>query len=158
MSHNATKLAGNQPADDHRREHGRLHQFLHSNRAMSLTTKIAVAVVGGLVALVGVVMIVTPGPAFVLIPLGLAILATEFAFARQWLTWARDKAAEAKRRSADVDPAVRRRRLVLTVLTVLVVLVAVSWYVVVYDWPALAVNGWNWVQSVAGWVPELPRM
>lgn len=30
-------------------------------------------------------MIVTPGPAFVVIPVGLAILAVEFVWARRWL-------------------------------------------------------------------------
>ena len=44
-----------------------------------------IALVGGLVVLTGVVMIVTPGPAFVVIPAGLAILGLEFACARRWL-------------------------------------------------------------------------
>ncbi len=35
--------------------------------------------------LLGVVMIVTPGPAFVVIPVGLAILSIEFTWARHWL-------------------------------------------------------------------------
>jgi Putative transmembrane protein (PGPGW) len=44
-----------------------------------------VALIGGTVVLVGIVMIVTPGPAFVVIPAGLGILSIEFAFARRWL-------------------------------------------------------------------------
>lgn len=44
-----------------------------------------VFVVGVTVAATGVVMLVTPGPAFVVIPLGLAILSIEFAWARRWL-------------------------------------------------------------------------
>ena len=47
--------------------------------------RIAIAVVGSTVLLVGIIMIVTPGPATLLIPVGLAILATEFAWARLWL-------------------------------------------------------------------------
>ena len=47
--------------------------------------KPVVAVVGGTVVLLGVAMIVLPGPAFIVIPLGLAILATEFLWARRWL-------------------------------------------------------------------------
>jgi tellurite resistance protein TerC len=47
--------------------------------------RITVAVVGGSVVLVGVAMLVLPGPAFVVIPAGLAILAIEFAWARRWL-------------------------------------------------------------------------
>ncbi len=47
--------------------------------------RIVVAVVGATVLLIGVVMIVTPGPALILIPVGLAILSIEFAWARYWL-------------------------------------------------------------------------
>ena len=54
-------------------------------RGYKLARQIAVAVIGGTVVLVGVIMIVTPGPALVVIPLGLAILAVEFAWARRWL-------------------------------------------------------------------------
>jgi hypothetical protein len=35
--------------------------------------------------LLGIIMILTPGPAFAVIPLGLAILAVEFVWARRWL-------------------------------------------------------------------------
>ena len=52
---------------------------------MRLAKKIVVATVGVSVMLVGVVMIMTPGPAIVVIPAGLAILAVEFAWARRWL-------------------------------------------------------------------------
>jgi tellurite resistance protein TerC len=40
-----------------------------------------VGVIGFTVLLVGIAMIVLPGPAFLVIPLGLAILATEFVWA-----------------------------------------------------------------------------
>lgn len=46
-----------------------------------------------LVLLAGVVMLVTPGPAFVVIPLGLAILATQFRWARRLLRHFRERAA-----------------------------------------------------------------
>lgn len=45
----------------------------------------AIALVGGTVVLIGVCMIVLPGPAIVVIPSGLAILGLEFAWARLWL-------------------------------------------------------------------------
>lgn len=44
-----------------------------------------IAIVGATVVLLGIVMIVTPGPALVVIPIGLAILSIEFAWARHWL-------------------------------------------------------------------------
>jgi tellurite resistance protein TerC len=51
--------------------------------------RIAVAVVGGTVLAIGVALVVLPGPALVVIPLGLAILSIEFAWARRWLRKAR---------------------------------------------------------------------
>jgi tellurite resistance protein TerC len=57
--------------------------------AVDITYKIArritVAVVGTTVLAVGVALIVLPGPAIVVIPIGLAILSLEFAWARMWL-------------------------------------------------------------------------
>jgi len=47
--------------------------------------RIAISVVGGTVLAIGVAMIVLPGPALVVIPLGLAILGVEYAWARRWL-------------------------------------------------------------------------
>lgn len=47
--------------------------------------KIVIAIVGGTVLLFGVIMLVTPGPGLVGIVAGLAILGTEFVFARQLL-------------------------------------------------------------------------
>ena len=51
--------------------------------------RVVVMVVGGTVLAIGVALIVLPGPAFIVIPLGLAILAIEFAWARRWLRSAR---------------------------------------------------------------------
>ena len=50
---------------------------------------VAVAVVGGTVLLTGVAMLVLPGPGILAILAGLALLATEFAWARRWLDRAR---------------------------------------------------------------------
>lgn len=62
-----------------------------------LLRKLVVAAVGGSVVLVGAVMIFTPGPALVVIPAGLAILATEFVWAKRLLEHARKHAIEAVR-------------------------------------------------------------
>jgi len=47
--------------------------------------KIFILLIGSTVVLVGIIMLVTPGPAFVVIPAGLGILALEFAWARRIL-------------------------------------------------------------------------
>jgi len=50
-----------------------------------LARRIVVAVIGGTVLLGGVIMLVTPGPGVLIVLLGLAILAIEFAWAKLWL-------------------------------------------------------------------------
>ena len=47
--------------------------------------RLIVIVVGFTVLLIGVALLVLPGPAMVVIPIGLAILATEFVWARKLL-------------------------------------------------------------------------
>lgn len=47
--------------------------------------KIVIAIIGATVLLIGIAMIVLPGPAFLVIPAGLLILATEFVWARRLL-------------------------------------------------------------------------
>jgi len=48
--------------------------------------QVVIAVVGSAVVLAGVAMILLPGPAIVIVPAGLAILATEFIWARRLLS------------------------------------------------------------------------
>ena len=63
--------------------------------------RMVVAVVGFTVLLLGVAMIILPGPAFIIIPLGLAILATEFVWAQRLL--AKAKAYFEKQRQRVTD-------------------------------------------------------
>ena len=56
---------------------------------LRVAKRIIVGVVGGTVTLIGVALIVLPGPAFIVIPIGLSILATEFLWAKRWLRKAR---------------------------------------------------------------------
>ncbi|MEM6511382.1 MAG: PGPGW domain-containing protein [Pseudomonadota bacterium] len=59
-----------------------------------MAKRIVVLVVGVTVLLVGAALIVLPGPAFVVIPIGLAILSIEFAWARRWLKKVRETISE----------------------------------------------------------------
>ncbi len=52
---------------------------------IKIVKRVIVSVVGATVLLIGVALLVLPGPAFIVIPVGLAILATEYAWARRWL-------------------------------------------------------------------------
>lgn len=154
MSNDTTNPSSDTEPTQNGRARGKTHQRMHAHPALSLTSKIVVTVVGTLVVLAGIVMMVTPGPAFLMIPLGLAILAIEWDWANRWLEKAKDQA----RKAEAMDPKVRRRRMLLTGLATVVVVGAVVGYVAVYDWPSLAVDSWNWVQGIAGWAPELPGM
>lgn len=58
--------------------------------SLKLLRRALVAVIGFSVLLVGIAMIVLPGPAFIVIPLGLAILATEFVWAAKLLKKAKE--------------------------------------------------------------------
>ena len=63
-------------------------------RVIHLTYKaarrVAVLVVGSSIVLFGIVLLVTPGPGLLVIPVGLAILGLEFAWARRWLRKVRE--------------------------------------------------------------------
>jgi uncharacterized protein (TIGR02611 family) len=59
--------------------------------------KLIVAVIGVTVVLFGIALIVLPGPAFIVIPVGLAILATEFAWARRAIRRGQVLIAKARR-------------------------------------------------------------
>lgn len=58
-------------------------------QTFSFWRKLTVTVLGFGALLIGIAMLVLPGPAIVFIPLGLAILATEYVWARNWLARAR---------------------------------------------------------------------
>jgi tellurite resistance protein TerC len=53
--------------------------------------KLIVIVVGFTILVVGIAMILLPGPAVVVIPVGLAILASEFLWARNLLTTVKER-------------------------------------------------------------------
>jgi uncharacterized protein (TIGR02611 family) len=60
--------------------------------------RIVIGVLGGTVLVLGVVMIVLPGPSVLVIPAGLAILATEFLWARKALRKAKGVVERVRRK------------------------------------------------------------
>jgi uncharacterized protein (TIGR02611 family) len=79
-------------------EAGRRDTASVATSPLRFARKIAVAVIGTTVLAFGIALIVLPGPAFVVIPLGLAILATEFLWARRLLRRVKQGAASAYQR------------------------------------------------------------
>ena len=82
----------------------KMHHALKLHGLSPPVRRLVVSVIGGTLLLAGVAMIFLPGPAIVLIPLALAILASEFAWARHLLEkarrlWKRKKTQAKARRS-----------------------------------------------------------
>jgi len=59
--------------------------FFGEEPSMRTLWRALIFIVGMVVLAIGCALIVLPGPAFIVIPAGLAILAIEFEWARRWL-------------------------------------------------------------------------
>ena len=109
-----------------RREH-------HRDRA--LVVRVAFVVAGVVVLLGGLAMLVLPGPAFVVIPVGLAILSLEFAWAGRLLDTSLEKAASAQQSAKDASPRMKA----LTAAACVLALGAFVALAILYDIPVLPV-------------------
>jgi uncharacterized protein (TIGR02611 family) len=58
---------------------------------MRFIKRVGIAVVGFTVLAIGIAMIVLPGPAFIVIPAGLGILALEFGWAKRLLVEVKER-------------------------------------------------------------------
>jgi uncharacterized protein (TIGR02611 family) len=67
----------------------KVEQTLRAHPMLRKIRRIIISVVGGTVLLLGITLIVLPGPAFIVIPAGLGILAIEYQWSRRWLRKAR---------------------------------------------------------------------
>ncbi len=108
---------------ERREEHARRNRFY----------RIGFAIAGATVTLAGVTMLVTPGPAFVVIPIGLAMLALEFAWAERLLEKSLEQAQIAQEKAANTTTLQR----VLGVLAGLAALAACVTAVLLWDIPVL---------------------
>jgi uncharacterized protein (TIGR02611 family) len=72
--------------------------------------RMGVLVVGMFLLIVGIIMIFTPGPAIVFIPAGLAVLATEFQWARRLLQRVRPMIEAGIEKARQKKEAVAKRR------------------------------------------------
>lgn len=72
-----------------------MNQFL--NKTLKNVKRIIIGVIGTTILLIGLALIVLPGPAFIVIPIGLAILATEFAWAKRLLKRVKQQVEHSKK-------------------------------------------------------------
>ena len=61
------------------------------NHILRHTKRVIVTIIGTTVLAFGVILLFTPGPAIIVIPIGLAILGTEFVWARMLLHKVKEK-------------------------------------------------------------------
>lgn len=61
--------------------------------------RLIVAIIGGTILIIGIILIVLPGPAFIVIPIGLSILATEFLWAKNMIHKFKDKLQKFRNKS-----------------------------------------------------------
>ena len=115
-------------------------RIIGESRVRQVAWRTFITVVGGIVTLAGVAMLALPGPGWAAIFLGLAILASEYLWARRLLRYTKERAQGA----ASAVLAKENRRITLALGTVFLLLVAavVSWYVYRYGWTFEGVLGW----------------
>jgi uncharacterized protein (TIGR02611 family) len=89
--------------------------------------RIGFGIVGAAVLIAGVIMLVTPGPAFVLIPIGLAMLSLEFVWAERLLEKSLEQAQIAQAKAAQTT---RTQRILVGIATAL----AIAAFVLAWMW------------------------
>lgn len=103
-----------------------------------------IGVLGGLVLVIGVIAIPYPGPGWLIVFTGLAILATEFAWAQRVLDFAKGKYDRWQDWLARQKWWVRALFWLLTALVVVTTLWLLNAYGMIVGWLEL---DWNWARS-----------
>lgn len=106
--------------------------------------RIGVGVVGGIVLLIGILMIPYPGPGWLVVFLGLGILATEFAWAKRALVYAKGKYNAFTRWVKRQNTIVKAVIWLATGAIVFVTVWLLGGYGMINGWLDL---GWEWAQS-----------
>ena len=102
-------------------ERMRAQREIHLERPLYLRVLIAIA--GFTLLLAGLAMLVLPGPALAVIPVALAILSLEFAWAARWLEKAIEQAEKAKQTAKETS---RAERIAVAIAIALAVVAAVT--------------------------------
>jgi uncharacterized protein (TIGR02611 family) len=113
----------------------RAPQFVQRYRALHLTWRAVIFFVGVAIIAAGLAMLVLPGPGWAAIFVGLAVMATEFVWAQRTLGFARRQAAKAAERA--LDPAARRRNVLLLSIVIVAGTAAATWYVWTFGVPII---------------------
>jgi uncharacterized protein (TIGR02611 family) len=106
----------------------RLEARRATHRERHLLFRLGFGLVGALVLIGGLIMLVTPGPAFVLIPIGLAMLSMEFVWAERLLGKSLEQAAIAQQKAAQTSRSQRILATIATLLAIAAIVLAVLWW------------------------------
>jgi uncharacterized protein (TIGR02611 family) len=106
----------------------KLEERRESHRERGRLFRIGFGLVGAMILVGGLVMLVTPGPAFVLIPIGLAMLSLEFVWAERLLEKSLEQAQIAQEKAAQTTRAQRVLGAIAGLLAVAACVLAVMWW------------------------------
>jgi uncharacterized protein (TIGR02611 family) len=106
----------------------RLEARRATHRERGRLFRIGFGIVGALVLLGGLIMLVTPGPAFVLIPIGLAMLSLEFVWAERLLEKSLEQAQIAQEKAAQTTRTQRILGVIAGALAIAACILAVIWW------------------------------
>ena len=106
----------------------RLEARRETHRDRHPLVRIAFGIAGALVLRGGLIMLVTPGPAFVLIPIGLAMLSMEFIWAERLLEKSLEQAQVAQEKAAQTTRTQRILAGIATALAIAACVLAVLWW------------------------------
>jgi uncharacterized protein (TIGR02611 family) len=111
---------------------------LKANPVTRRIYRLVVGVVGSLIVIVGIVLLPAPGPGWLIVFAGLAVLASEFEWAQRLLSYTKRRVREwtqwTKRQSLPVR--------ILVVLAIVAVVLAIFWLLFL-------------VSGVPGWLPDV---
>ncbi|MFA9272943.1 MAG: PGPGW domain-containing protein [Baekduiaceae bacterium] len=102
----------------------KLQEQREVHKARPRVIRVLYAAVGITILLAGLIMLVTPGPAFAIIPIGLFILALEFSWAEAALEKSLEQADKAKQKAAETTTT---QRVLTATAGVLAVAAVIAW-------------------------------
>lgn len=114
------------------------------NQVKHRSRQVAVGIVGGFVLLLGVITIPYPGPGWLIVFSGLAILSMEFTWAKKMLLYGRAKYDAWKQWLQKQHYGVKVAVLLLTCAVVIVTIWLLNGYGFINQWLGL---GFEWVES-----------
>lgn len=111
---------------------------IRANPRLGFAYRAGVALLGTLIVIVGVILLPFPGPGWLVIFIGLGVLASEFAWASRWLDYVKERVAQWTAWVGRQSPLVRTAMGLATLAII-----------------AAAVYGYHQWRGLPGWIPGI---